>query len=965
MTTSEQTRRGVQRLMRNSVFSAKNSTRIGTWNVRTLYQSGRLAQLLREFDAHNLDILGISEVRWLGSGRITSDGKTVIYSCNDDQHERGVGLVLGKRADDALMGWKPVNDRIITARFRSAHTRTTVVQAYAPTEAATDAEKDAFYDCLQEVFNEIPNHDLKLLIGDFNGLLGDDRRGYEHVIGPFASAEATSENGERLRQFCNINGLCIGNTSFQHKQIHKKTWRAPGGRFYNEIDYVCINRRWRSALRDVRVYRSADVGSDHFLLRSQVKLKLKPQRRPIPVRPFAVEKLRDRHQESAYVISLQNRFQALEQMDDVEDKWTSFRQVMTEGAQETIGRRRGKRKEQWISDATWTLIDQRKETKKLRDQARTEEQNETAARRYAELDRQVKRSCRVDKKAWLEKKCNEAQEAANLNDAKTLYRIVRELTGIRSSPNIPIKNKEGKMLLTKEEQNARWIEHFQETLNQPNPPALYDFESEPHQPLLDVNMDDITQIEVNRAIKGLKRNKAAGMDEVSPELLKHGGRVVTQKLVELCNSCWQSETVPDDWRKGLIVKLPKKGNPTDCGNWRGITLLSVPGKVFCSVLLRRLKAAVELRLRENQAGFRQGRSCIEQIFTLRNVIEQCVKYKRPLCINFVDFKKAFDSVHRDTLWRILRVYGIPPRYVSIFKNLYLNSSCAVKTETGNTDFFQILTGVRQGCILSPFLFLLAVDFVMTKAMSRPSFGISWIDAARLTDLDFADDIALLAEERKILQKMTTALGEHASKVGLRISEEKTNVMQDCNTPLPALVPITIGQQLLTNVNRFTYLGSMLQNDGDSEADVTSRIGKAAAVFQRLRPIWSSTSINVAIKLRLYSTIVIPTAIYGSETWKTSVAVTRKVDVFHQRCLRSILRISYLDHITNVEVLRRSEMRKLSTIIAERRLRFAGHVLRMEPHRNPKIALMWKPTDARLGRGRPRTNWRSTFINDLK
>jgi len=141
------------------------------------------------------------------------------------------------------------------------------------------------------------------------------------------------------------------------------------------------------------------------------------------------------------------------------------------------------------------------------------------------------------------------------------------------------------------------------------------------------------------------------------------------------------------------VKLPKKGNLSDCNNWRGITLLSTPGKVFTRVLLDRLQNAVDQTLCEEQAGFRKGRSCTEQISALRNIIEQSLEHQKDLVINFLDFKKAFDSVHRPLLWKILKHYGIPTCYISIFKALYNNSSCCVKTTTGYTDLFEIVFGV--------------------------------------------------------------------------------------------------------------------------------------------------------------------------------------------------------------------------------------------------------------------------------
>ncbi|XP_035772278.1 uncharacterized protein LOC118456011 [Neolamprologus brichardi] len=242
-----------------------------------------------------------------------------------------------------------------------------------------------------------------------------------------------------------------------------------------------------------------------------------------------------------------------------------------------------------------------------------------------------------------------------------------------TNANVPVKDKNGKLLLAQEEQNKRWAEHFQETLNQPEPTT--NSKAEASQDELGVNTGRITIEEVKIAIKSLKNNKAAGLDEIPAELLKHGGQAMVEELTTLFNKCWQSGTVPEDWRRGAIVKLPKKGNTSKCTNWRGITLLSVPGKAFCAVLLRRLRSALDQHLREEQAGFRIGRSCTEQIFVLRNIIEQCVEYRQQLAINFVDFKKAFDSIHHDSLWRILRLYGVRTIFINIFRDLYLRSCC--------------------------------------------------------------------------------------------------------------------------------------------------------------------------------------------------------------------------------------------------------------------------------------------------
>jgi len=117
------------------------------------------------------------------------------------------------------------------------------------------------------------------------------------------------------------------------------------------------------------------------------------------------------------------------------------------------------------------------------------------------------------------------------------------------------------------------------------------------------------------------------VDEISAEMLKHGKETVAEQLAELFNMIWQDMDVPEDRKKGVIIKLPKKGSLKDCNNWRGIALLSTPGKVFSRVLLNRLQDAVDCTLRDEQAGFRKGRSCTEQIFTMRNIVEQSLEHQ--------------------------------------------------------------------------------------------------------------------------------------------------------------------------------------------------------------------------------------------------------------------------------------------------------------------------------------------------
>ena len=196
----------------------------------------------------------------------------------------------------------------------------------------------------------------------------------------------------------------------------------------------------------------------------------------------------------------------------------------------------------------------------------------------------------------------------------------------------------------------------------------------------------------------------------------------------------------------------KRGNLKECKNRREITPLSVISKVLGRIVIDRRRTGVESKLRKEQAGFRPGRGTTEQIFILRNIIEQSMEWQSSLYVNFIDFEKAFDSVHRDSLWLIMRSYGIPSEIISMVKALYDDFACAVVDGQSTTEWFKIKTGVKQCCNMSALLFLLVVDLAMRNTWQEGNTGIRRKFNTKLEDLDFADDIALLSWTRQHIQQ---------------------------------------------------------------------------------------------------------------------------------------------------------------------------------------------------------------------
>ena len=147
----------------------------------------------------------------------------------------------------------------------------------------------------------------------------------------------------------------------------------------------------------------------------------------------------------------------------------------------------------------------------------------------------------------------------------------------------------------------------------------------------------------------------------------------------------------------------------DCKNWRGITLLSVASKIFGRIFIERLKNVLNERLRKEQAAYRKGRSTSEHIFVLRNIVEQTLEWPTSFYLNFVDFRRAFDSMQRDGLWNTMKWYGIPKKSIPIIKLLHTNTQCCVSDGRCNSEWYNIDTVIKQGCVMPGFPVILVID----------------------------------------------------------------------------------------------------------------------------------------------------------------------------------------------------------------------------------------------------------------
>ena len=261
-----------------NLLSTRAITNIGTWNIRTLFETGKTAQVSTERRRYSIAVLSLCETRWTQSGQIRlSTGETLLYSGHEEEnspHTEGVGLMLSAEATASLIEWTPVSSRIVLARFRSRTRNVQIVQCYAPTNDADGDVKTDFYEQLQATLEQRTKRDILIVMGDFNAKIGSDNVGREYVMGREGLGQI-NENGELFADFCSFNNIVIGGSLFRHKRIHKATWISPDHHTENQIDHITICKEFRRSLQDTRVRRGADAASDHHLVVGRLKLKLK------------------------------------------------------------------------------------------------------------------------------------------------------------------------------------------------------------------------------------------------------------------------------------------------------------------------------------------------------------------------------------------------------------------------------------------------------------------------------------------------------------------------------------------------------------------------------------------------------------------------------------------------------------------------------------------------------------------
>ncbi|XP_046962200.1 uncharacterized protein LOC124531734 [Vanessa cardui] len=950
------------------------------------YGSPDCAQELRktysidvELKRLNIDIVALQETRTEDEGSLRGANYTFYWKgkSSSETREHGVGFAVRNQLINAIETPVGVSERIMFLRLNTKSGFVTLISAYAPTLNSKPETKDQFYDQLEETVRRVNPTDRLHILGDFNARVGQDT--WPECLGAHGIGKL-NDNGQRLLEFCSKHQLCVTNTFFKGKMMRKVSWMHPRSKHWHQLDLALSRRRDLRETLHTRAFHSADCDTDHSLVATKVRLV--PRRvhssKPLGRKKINLFKTRDMEVVESFGRLVREEVATWDSTASAQVEWEKLKSLLTDTAGKVFGYQKIKPYDWFLENEEHLvpLIDSKRQA------ALNFRLNPCDATRedLTKAKAALQRSTRFFANAYWTELCQSIQACASAGDTGGVYAGIKRALGPTPKKTAPLKEIDGSVITDSTRQMASWVEHYKVLYSCPvdiKPDAVelvpklatwHELDAAP------------TVEELYLAVKQLKCGKSPGKDDVVTEVVKL--ECLLPILHNHLAKCWEENYVPQDMRDANIVTLYKgKGDRGDCNCYRGISLLSIVGKAFARAILGKLQRLADRVYPEAQCGFRYQRSTVDMIFSLRQLQEKCREQHTPLVVAFVDLNKAFDSVSREGLYSVLVRIGCPPKLLRIVQSFHEGMEVTVLHNGNISTPFDVHCGVRQGCVLAPTLFGIFFSVLLKVAFGDEQQGvhlhtrtdgklynISMLKSKRYREdlfvdsLLFADDAAFVAHDQAQLQNLIDKFARACHLFSMSINCKKTVILAQGCLEQPVIL---LNGEPLQVVNKFCYLGSQLSSNLSLDAEIDSRIGKAASTFGRLRSrAWDNRHLTVKTKMLVYQSCVLSTLLYGAETWTTYAKQERRLNTFHLRCLRNILGITWKDRVTNESVLGEAQLPSITAILKKKRLRWLGHVHRMEHIRLPRQILLGQVADAKRSVGRPMLRYKDCAKRDM-
>ena len=463
----------------------------------------------------------------------------------------------------------------------------------------------------------------------------------------------------------------------------------------------------------------------------------------------------------------------------------------------------------------------------------------------------------------------------------------------------------------------------------------------------------ITYQEVKQAVYHARLKKSTGIDNIPAEVLRNEQCI--DILFKIINYSFKLGKVPDEWQRGIINPIFKSGDASSPLNYRPITLLSIPCKIYANILNKRLVSWLDDHdiLNEGQNGFRSSRSCLDHIYSLHSIIKNRKHLRKDTFACFIDFKKAFDTVQRQCLWYKLLSFGLNGRIINALQSLYNSVSCSVKVNDYMTDWFSVNQGVKQGCVLSPTLFSLYVNDLADE-VSNMNIGVH-VNGVNIAILLYADDIVLIAESERDLQAMLSKVNEWCSKWRLQVNESKTKIVHfRAHSRTRSVFQFKFGNANLEYEENYRYLGFWFNehlDDAKSIREIAKSAGRAlSAIYTKFIHVGG---MKYEVYTKLIETVVEPVLFYGAGVW--GQRYFNEIEVVLNKACRYFLGVGKF--ASNIAT--RGDMGWVSCKVKQKleTIRLWCNIKAMADSRLPKIIHRWSLDIHK--------SWERTMLNFIK
>lgn len=500
----------------------KKNIRIGTINVVSLEKDARIQEITRIMTERNIPIMGLSEVRKKGTGSKVLEKGYKMWWSGKDKKRNGVAIIVAKQLADKVLNVDNVSDRIIKLKIMMEGNILDVVQVYAPQIGCEAEEKEEFITKLEDTVTS----NKSVIMGDFNARVGNDRRGYETVLGGHGE-DHRNEEGEVLLDTCLRNKWIIGNGWYKKRDSHKFTRYSWNLEQKSIIDYIIITEEIRRCLTEVKVIPSINLDGDHRLLVGTLKKFRKGTcggKRQAKIKCW---KLKDRETQEIYREKIKTQLPK-DEGKDIEEEWKRFKQALVKAAEETCGRTSAKVRDKetpWWNERIAEAVKRKNNAWREWFKNRTEHNRD----KWKRLSRAARKMIALAKKMSWEKFTKEIEENFK-NDKKILYRLLGNRRKQKENTSKVI-NKEGNPVWEEEEVLKVWKEYFQKLYEGQNEINTRDEieEDESNNTITEETETDLQMLDVENAVLEMKNGKAPGIDDVTVEMIKAAGPIGTHK----------------------------------------------------------------------------------------------------------------------------------------------------------------------------------------------------------------------------------------------------------------------------------------------------------------------------------------------------------------------------------------------------------------------------------------------------